>query len=145
LQTTLPRLYTFGYSGRTPDELQTLVEQLDMMVADIRFSPRSRLPDWSGGRLQKLLGDRYRHLPTLGNRNYKGGPVEFVDLETGVVEVGQLLRQQPVILQRSFCPVIVRHRSAKAVKRQPISLRSRVRVGSIFPGNLFHRSGQVLA
>ena len=94
----LHTLYTFGYSGRTPHELQTLAEQLNAVVVDIRFSPRSRIPDWSGGRLQKLLGDRYHHLPALGNRNYKGGPVEFVDLETGVVEVGQLLRQQPVIL-----------------------------------------------
>ena len=91
-------LYTYGYSGRLPDQLQTLAEQLNAVVADIRFSPRSRLPDWSAGRLQKLLGDPYRHLPSLGNRNYKGGPIEFVDLEGGVVEVGQLLRQQPVIL-----------------------------------------------
>lgn len=94
----LHTLYTFGYSGRTPHELQTLAEQLQVVVADIRFSPRSRIPDWSGGRLQNLLGDRYRHLPSLGNRNYKGGPIEFVDLEAGVVEVGELLRQQPVIL-----------------------------------------------
>jgi len=68
------------------------------MVADIRFSSRSRIPDWNGSRLQKLLGERYRHLPALGNRNYKGGPIEFVDLPTGVVEVGELLKQQPVIL-----------------------------------------------
>ena len=94
----LHKLYTYGYSGRTPHKLQTLAEQLAAVVADIRFNPRSRIPDWSGGRLQKLLGDRYRHLPALGNRNYKGGPVEFVDLAAGIVEVGQLLRQQPVIL-----------------------------------------------
>lgn len=91
-------LYTFGYGGRLPDQLQALVEQLDAVVVDICFSPRSRSPDWSGGRLQKLLGKQYRHLPALGNRNYKGGPVEFVDLETGMVEVGELLNQQPVIL-----------------------------------------------
>lgn len=94
----LHALYTFGYSGRTPHELQALAKQLNAVVADIRFSPRSHIPDWSGGRLQKLLGDRYRHLPALGNRNYKVGHVEFVDLETGVGEVGQLLKQQPVIL-----------------------------------------------
>jgi len=94
----LHTLYTFGYSGRTPHELQTLAEKLNAVVVDIRFSPRSRIPDWSGGRLQNLLGDRYRHLPSLGNRNYRDGPVEFVDLAAGVVEVGELLRQRPVIL-----------------------------------------------
>lgn len=91
-------LYTFGYSGRQPEELLALAEQLDAMVADIRFSPRSRVPQWSGGRLAKLLGYRYRHLPALGNRNYKGGPMELVDPETGVAQVADLLAHQPVIL-----------------------------------------------
>lgn len=94
----LHTLYTYSYSGRAPHELQTLAEKLKAVVVDIRFRPRSRIPDWSGGRLQKLLGDRYRHLPSLGNRNYKGGPIEFVDLAAGRVEVGELLKQQPVIL-----------------------------------------------
>ena len=89
----LHKLYTFGYSGRTPHELQTLAEQLNAVVADIRFSSRSRIPDWAAARLRKHLGERYQHLPALGNRNYKGGPVEFVDLEAGIVEVGELLRQ----------------------------------------------------
>ena len=92
------KLYTYGYSGRTPPDLQALAEQLQAVVVDIRFSPRSRSPGWSGGRLQKLLGDRDRPLPALGNRNYKGGPIEFVYLAAGVAEVGRLLSRQPVIL-----------------------------------------------
>lgn len=102
----LQSLYTFGYSGKQPDALLALTEQLDaipygirsVIVADIRFSPRSRIPQWNGGRLAKLLGDRYHHLPALGNRNYKGGPVEIVDLEAGVAQVADLLVHQPVIL-----------------------------------------------
>jgi hypothetical protein len=68
------------------------------VVVDIRFSPRSRIPDWSAGRLQQLLGERYRHLPELGNRNYKGSPLAFVDLEGGIERVGDRLAEQPVIL-----------------------------------------------
>ncbi|GIK37881.1 MAG: hypothetical protein BroJett011_17140 [Chloroflexota bacterium] len=94
----LQSLYTFGYSGKQPDELLALVEQLDAVVADIRFSPRSRIPQWNGGRLAQLLGDRYHHLPALGNRNYKDGPVEIVDLEAGLPQVADLLVHQPVIL-----------------------------------------------
>jgi len=41
----LHTLYTFGYSGRTPHELQTLAEQLEAVVVDIRFSRHGRLPD----------------------------------------------------------------------------------------------------
>lgn len=37
-------LYTFGYTGKSPDELRALAAQLDALVADIRFSPRSRVP-----------------------------------------------------------------------------------------------------
>ncbi|GAB4440932.1 MAG: hypothetical protein Kow0031_22890 [Anaerolineae bacterium] len=91
-------LYTYGYSGRQPYHLRALAEHLDAVVVDIRFSPRSRVPDWNAGRLQKLLGERYRPLPALGNRNYKGGPIVFVDLEAGVTDVGELLQKQPVIL-----------------------------------------------
>ena len=64
------QLYTFGYSDRRPDQLRTLAERLDGVVVDIRFSPRSRIPAWTGGRLRKLLGERYRHLLALGNQNY---------------------------------------------------------------------------
>lgn len=95
---TFQSLYTFGYSGHQPEKLLALAEQLDAIVADIRFSPRSRVPHWNGGRLAKLLGGRYHHLPALGNRNYKGGPVEIVDLEAGLAQVADLLAHQPVIL-----------------------------------------------
>ena len=84
--------------------ITTLAERLDGVVVDIRFSPRSRIPDWSAGRLQKLLGDRYQHLPALGNRNYKSGAVEFVDLEAGVVEIGELLSRQPGSVVRMQVP-----------------------------------------
>jgi len=92
------QLYTFGYSGPLPHELRALAEHLDAIVVDIRFSPRSRNPAWTAGRLTSLLGERYRRLSVLGNRNYKGGPIEFVDLAEGVVKVGGLLRERPVIL-----------------------------------------------
>ncbi len=107
-------LYTFGYTGRSPDELRALAAQLDALVADIRFSPRSRVPHWSGGRLASLLGDRYRHLPALGNRNYKGGPVELVDLEVGVAQVAELLARQPVILLCACADVQRCHRRLAA-------------------------------
>ena len=91
-------LYTFGYNGRQPEELLVLVGQLGAVVAGIRFSLCSRVPAWSGGRLARLLGDRYLHLPALGNRNYKERSIELVDVERGTAQVGELLAVQPVIL-----------------------------------------------
>jgi len=39
-----------------------------------------------------------RTIDPLGNRNYKGGPMAFVDLEEGLVRVGERLTHRPVIL-----------------------------------------------
>lgn len=118
-------LYTFGYSRKQPEELVTLTEQLDALVADIRFSPRSRIPHWSGGRLAKLLGDRYHHLPALGNRNYKGGPVDIVDLEGGMAQVAELLARQSVIL---LCACSDLHRCHRLLVAEAVAARSAVQV-----------------
>jgi uncharacterized protein (DUF488 family) len=126
-------LYTFGYSGQQSDKLLALAEQLDaipygirsVIGDDIRFSPRSRIPQWNGGRLAKLLGDRYHHLPALGNRNYKGGPVEIVDLEAGLAQVADLLVHQPVIL---LCACTQVQRCHRRLVAEAISARYEVSV-----------------
>lgn len=78
------QVYGIGYSGRTPDEIKALAEALDATVFDVRFSPRSRVPHWSGKRLSALLGTRYQHVRAFGNANYKGGPIAIVDFEAGL-------------------------------------------------------------
>lgn len=77
------QVYTFGYSGHTSAQLKQLAEELDAIVFDIRFSPRSRDPQWSGKRLRAALGHRYQHIRELGNENYKSGPIQLVDFEAG--------------------------------------------------------------
>ena len=90
------QIYTIGYSGRKPEEVKRIVEELGAVLFDIRFSPRSRDPRWAGGNVAKLLGANYRHVRELGNINYKGGPIAFVDLAKGI----DLIRQaeRPVVL-----------------------------------------------
>jgi uncharacterized protein (DUF488 family) len=103
----------------------TLAEQVDALVVDIRFSPRSRIAHWSGGRLAKLPGNRYYHLPALGNRNYKGGPVDIVDLEGGMAQVAALLARQPVIL---LCVCSDLHRCHRLLVAEAVAARSAVQV-----------------
>jgi uncharacterized protein (DUF488 family) len=122
---TSQSLYTFGYNGQQPEKLLALAEQLDTVVADIRFSPRSRVPHWNGGRLAKLLGGRYHHLPVLGNRHYKGGPVEIVDLEAGLAQVADLLAHQPIIL---LCVCAQVERCHRRLVAEAISARCGVSV-----------------
>jgi uncharacterized protein (DUF488 family) len=95
------KLYTLGYTGLLPADLLQLTQHLDAVLADIRFSPYSRHPQWHKANLLDLLGDRYRHIPELGNVNYKGdlgAGIILKDVEQGTIEVARLIQQQSVIL-----------------------------------------------
>jgi uncharacterized protein (DUF488 family) len=94
----LHALYTLGYLAWTPAAFVQRVEVLGAVVADIRFSPSSRHPAWRQTALKRTLEVWYHHVPTLGNRNYKGGPVEIVDLDAGLEVVHELLEASPVLL-----------------------------------------------
>ena len=85
----MPQVYTFGYSGRKLSDLVTLAEELDATVFDIRYSPRSRAPQWNKSSLMAALGDRYRHCRDFGNINYRGGPIELVNYEAGKQAIEQ--------------------------------------------------------
>ena len=89
-------VYTLGYSGRKMDEIQALVVEREAILFDVRFSPRSRNPVWSGSSFRRVFGKRYRHIRALGNRNYRDGPIEIVDFEAGVEAIRRSGR--PVIL-----------------------------------------------
>ncbi len=94
----IPPVYTLGASGRTPEELRPLLRERDALLLDIRLSPRSRwVPVWNKSNLASLLGDDYRHVPELGNVNYKGdGPIQIADYPAGRAIIEGLSR--PVVL-----------------------------------------------
>jgi uncharacterized protein (DUF488 family) len=78
-----PTIYGIGYSGRTLDDIQRIINELDAYLVDIRFAPYSRNPTFRKANLEKALGERYIYLQALGNRNYQGGPIELVDYDAG--------------------------------------------------------------
>lgn len=91
------QVFTIGYGGKTPAQIKAIVDDLDAVLFDIRFSPRSRQPQWAKKNVAALVGvERYTHLKALGNVNYKGGPIEFVDWEAGLQAIEQ--SDKPVIL-----------------------------------------------
>ena len=90
--------WTTGSGGHRPEELGALAEGHDLVVVDIRLSPRSRVPGWNRGPLAGLLGDRYQLVGELGNRNYRGdGPVVIADLRAGVRALATIERT-PLLL-----------------------------------------------
>jgi hypothetical protein len=98
-------LYDIGYSEiKDIYMFAKAVNALDAVVLDIRFSPRSRDFRWNGSNVRKVLGEpHYSQLHDLGNRNYKGGPIEFVDLEHGLEVIRNLLELKNVIVM-CMCP-----------------------------------------
>ena len=105
-----PKVYTIGYSGRTPNVLLEIVERLGAQLVDVRYSPASRMPQWSGLRLRQLFGERYTHLRQFGNVNYKnGGPIQLVDYASGKVYLDVL--ERPAILMCVCADPAICHRT----------------------------------
>lgn len=79
--------YLTGYTGRptrTPEQLRQLAINLDAVVVDSRYSPRSRVAHWCGGALRELLGDRYMYNASFGNRTYRQGIITLADPDFGL-------------------------------------------------------------
>lgn len=108
------QVYTIGYSGRKPEEIKRIVRDMDAVLFDIRFSPRSRIPQWAGSNVSALVGaGSYRHLEALGNSNYKGdGPVEIVNYSAGLAAI--LASDRPVILMCACTDPTTCHRTVVA-------------------------------
>lgn len=90
------QVYGIGYSGRSPEDLRRIVEELDVYLVDIRFAPYSRNPVFRKAALEKAFGEQYVYLQTFGNQNYKGGPVDIVDYDAGRIALEGL--DKPALL-----------------------------------------------
>ena len=87
---------------------RTLIDQLMqdemMLLVDTRKSPRSAVPGWHGTSLQGRYGKQYKYSgDTLGNLNYKGGPIEIADLDTGLSDLLELLLGNRTVLLLCGC------------------------------------------
>lgn len=81
----IPKLFTIGYEGRTPDDLiASLLEAGVTRVVDVRELPLSRKRGFSKSPLSAALADAgiaYEHVRALGNpkkyrERYKAGDTE---------------------------------------------------------------------
>lgn len=92
------QLYTVGYQSIKLPALKQWIENKGAWLIDVRFSPRARDPQWRQSNLENVFGFRYQWVQALGNRNFKGGPTDLVDVQTGIRIVSQLLKTADVVL-----------------------------------------------
>lgn len=107
-------LYTVGYNaGWTALQLLQFATDQDALIVDIRLNPTSNRPEWKKQALAKLIGWRYMHLATLGNKNYaNGGPIVLAHPAEGVATLRQELRRRPLILLCACPDAATCHRSS---------------------------------
>lgn len=64
-----------------------MLEAFDAMLIDVRFAPYSQVMHWRKVYLKVLLGERYRHVPNLGNRTFKENKITIQNLKLGIETV----------------------------------------------------------
>lgn len=85
------QIYTVGYGRLAPGEIHEMALDLGAILVDIRFSAWGK-PGYKKFELVRLFGDRYTHLPALGNAAYKTGGMQIADYAAGrafLVTLGQ--------------------------------------------------------
>lgn len=80
----MKQIFTTGYAGKDISDLKPLIERLDAMLFDIRFAPYSEIMHWRKVYLKALLGEKYRHIPNLGNRTFKEDKITIQNLHLGI-------------------------------------------------------------
>ncbi len=80
----MKKFFTTGYTGKDISDLKPLLETLDAMLIDIRFAPFSQVMHWRKVYLKALLGEKYRHIPNLGNRTFGEDKITIQNLNLGI-------------------------------------------------------------
>lgn len=78
------KFYTTCYAGKDINDLKPMLEALNAILVDVRFSPTSETLRWRQIYLKALLREKYRHIPQLGNRANRCGPNQIQHLELGL-------------------------------------------------------------
>jgi len=90
-------IYTLGYAQWDIEEVADRVDALNAVLVDVRRSPNTTKPGFSKPDLQDRFDDRYVHLPSFGNVNYKGGPIDLAAADQGLQDI-QALDRPPILM-----------------------------------------------
>jgi uncharacterized protein (DUF488 family) len=82
----LPKIkyYTTGFAGKDINDLKTMLDRLDAVLIDVRFSPTGETMRWRKIYLKALLREKYHHLPHLGSRVFREGKAQIQNLDLGI-------------------------------------------------------------
>lgn len=78
------KFYTTGYAGKDINDLKPMLDALDAVLVDVRFSPTSEIMRWRQIYLKALLREKYHHVPQFGNRAFREGKAQIQNLDLGI-------------------------------------------------------------
>jgi hypothetical protein len=96
-----------GYAGRTVAQVLDLLKPCSTL-ADVRFRPYSREPEWRREMLEPVCGGKYRWFRSFGNANYQGADVRLHDPERGLEHMLPRLQRNEVIIVLCACRSLAR-------------------------------------
>ena len=92
-------ILTFGYAGRSVDDLAAIVAEYDAVILDCRLKPWTKQAGWSLPELKARFVDQYHWVRALGNTNFeKGGTIKLLDAKKGLRRVLDVLAEGAVPL-----------------------------------------------
>src|SRR2546430_231941 len=98
------KVYPAGYS-RHGALIEQLMQDPKTLLIDTRYSPNSKMPQWTGSALKAKYGDRYRFAGKfLGNVNYKGGPMTLANPARGIEGLVMYLNEGYDLILLCQCP-----------------------------------------
>jgi len=96
-------VHTTGYTGQDVNVLPDLLERMNAVLCDIRFSPHSRHERWRERSLRNLLGARYVHLIEFGNEAFRIGEIKIHDFSAGLRKLETLLQLYDGVILMCAC------------------------------------------
>lgn len=78
------KFYTTGYAGKDINDLKPMLDALNAVLVDVRFSPTSEIMFWRQVYLKTLLREKYHHVLQRGNRTFREGKAQIQNLDLGI-------------------------------------------------------------
>ena len=78
------KFYTTGCAGKDINDLKPLLDRLNAILVDVRFSPISEIMFWRQIYLKTLLREKYHHIPQLGSRSFRDRASHIQNLNLGI-------------------------------------------------------------
>lgn len=108
-------IYTLGYNAWSLEQIVAKIEELGASMVDVRFSARSARAGFDEKDLRAAF-PTYVRVRELGNKAFREGRIELLDLPRGIERISELLAARPVVMICACRNIESCHRKVAAEK-----------------------------